>query len=135
MTRTNPLDRFAIERSGSGTELTFENAAVRLGLATARGEYLVRWTSLDNAAGTEAPAGAEKTINGSRIVVPADAWGTRDQAGDRYAMASIKTIDPAYAWWSNPVVITLRERNGVVTVVGIRRPEGATNPTRNAATR
>jgi len=73
--------------------------------------------------------------DGSRIVVPADAWGTRDQAGDRYAMASIKTIDPAYAWWSNPVVITLRERNGVVTVVGIRRPQGATNPTRNAATR
>jgi len=135
MTRTNPLDRFAIERSGRGTELTFDNAAVRLGLATARGEYMVRWTSLDNASGTEAPAGAERTINGSRLVVPADAWGTRDQAGDRYAMASIKTIDPAYAWWSNPVVITLRERNGLVTVVGIRRPDGATNPVRNAATR
>jgi hypothetical protein len=83
--------------------------------------------------GPSIAAAQDQTDTGSRLVVPSDAWGARDQAGDRYAVASIKTIDPAYAWWSNAVTITLGERHGVVTVVGIRRPDGATNPVRNAA--
>jgi hypothetical protein len=102
-----------------------------LGGALVRGVLLLTLvTALPAAA-----AGGEKTLTGSRIVVPDEAWGARDPAGDRDAMASMKTIDPASAWWSSPVVITLRERNGMVTVVGIRRPEGATNPVRHGGTK
>jgi hypothetical protein len=57
--------------------------------------------------------------------VPAAAWGAADDSGARYAVAAIRTEHPAYPAWNRPVVVTLRDRAGVVDVVGIVRPAGA----------
>jgi hypothetical protein len=57
-----------------------------------------------------------------RATVPADVWGPADAAGIRYATASIATSHPQFAHWMRPVVVTLRNRGGVLDVVGIDRP-------------
>jgi hypothetical protein len=132
ISRTNPLDRFEARRSGSGVDLTFDNAAVRLKVATPGATYAVRWSSLDNLAGTEQPVGDEAQVEAGRVAVPAAAWGPADDAGFRYAIASIRTTYADYPQWANPVLVTLRDRNGSPEVVGIERPTG-NQPTEKAA--
>src|SRR5215218_5014740 len=124
ISRTNPLDDFEARRSGSGVDLTFDNAAVRLKVAKPGATYVVRWSSLDNLAGTEQPVGDEVQVEPGRVPVPAAAWGPADDAGFRYAIASIRTTHPDYPQWADPVVVTLRDRNGSPEVVGIERPTG-----------
>jgi hypothetical protein len=121
ITRTNPLDGFTVSRRGGTTELGFDNAAVRLQVATPDAVYKVRWQALDNLSRTLTPVGEEATLAGTRAEVPAAAWGT-DDCGTRYAVAFIRTEHPGFASWNRPVQVTLRSRNGVVDVVGIARP-------------
>jgi hypothetical protein len=122
--RTNPLDRFATEGTpATGVTLTFDNAAVRLGAAPSGGSYAVRWWALDNLASGETPAGSVE-IGQARVGVPAAAWGPADDVGDRYAVAAIQTLHPVEPQWRAPVRVTLRDRGGAITVVGIERPTG-----------
>jgi hypothetical protein len=116
----NPLDRFAV-KAGSAPELTFDNAAVRLGISTTSASYRVRWSSLDNRTGTEQPIGNEITTTEAREAVPASAWGPADDAGIRYAVASIATVDSAHPHWATPVTVTIREKSGAIDIVGINR--------------
>jgi hypothetical protein len=53
---------------------------------------------------------------------PPDIWGPPDAAGIRYAAASIATDHPLFRHWAKPVVVTIRDRNGVLDIVGIDRP-------------
>ena len=119
---TNPLDRFSVDRAASGTELAFDNAAVRLGVARPGATYKARWMALDNLTGIETATGSEITVADGRLTIPASAWGPRDDAGSRYAVASIATIHPGFPTWSSPVLVTVRERNGSFDVIGIERP-------------
>ena len=68
ISRTNPLDRFEVQRSGSGVDLTFDNAAVRLRVAQPGATYAVRWFAVDNLAGTDTPAGEETQVKDGRAV-------------------------------------------------------------------
>jgi hypothetical protein len=120
---TNPLDRFDVE-TGATPELTFDNAAVRLRAVSQAPRYSIRWTSFDNRTGAAQPVGDAISTAERRVTVPAAAWGPAD-AGARYAVASIATIDNAFPHWATPVIVTLRNRDGVVDVVGIERPAGA----------
>ena len=115
-------------------DLTFDNAAVRLKVAKPGATYVVRWSSLDNHAGTEQPVADEAQIEPGRGPVPAAAWGPADDAGFRYAKASIRTTHPDYPQWADPVMVTLRDRNGSPEVVGIERPTGS-QPTEKTASR
>ena len=56
------------------------------------------------------------------MAIPPDVWGPPDAAGVRYAVATISTIQRAFPHWIKPVVVTIRNRNGLVDVVGIDRP-------------
>ena len=40
----------------------------------------------------------------------------------RYAIASIKTVDASHPNWMSPVLVTVRERDGAIDVVGLERP-------------
>ncbi len=123
ISRTNPLDRFEVHRlARTGLELTFENAAIRVGAAQQGATYRVRWSALDNLSGQETPAGDEVELAEARAPVPAAAWGPADDAGDRYAVATISTRHPDFPHWEEPVVVSLRNRAGDVEVVGIERP-------------
>jgi hypothetical protein len=135
ISRTNPLDRFEVRRSGSGTDLTFENAAVRLHVAQPGATYAVRWFAVDNLAGTDKPVNDEMQVAQGRVSVPDGAWGPADDAGLRYATASIRTTHPGNPQWANPVRVTVRERNGSPEVVGIERPTGREEPDSSAARR
>ena len=122
ISRTNPLDSFAVNRASAGAELAFDNAAVRLGVARPDVTYKASWMALDNLNGAESAAGPEVSLTDARLAIPASAWGPRDDTGSRYAVASIATIHPGFANWASPVFVTVRERNGSFDVVGIERP-------------
>ena len=123
MSRTNPLDRFDVERPADFRlpQLTFDNAAVRVGAAPQGARYSVRWSVLDNLSGREQPWG-QIELEGARAGVPQAAWGPADDVGDRYTVAAIRTVHTDYPHWKEPVVVTLRDRAGDIRVVGIERP-------------
>ncbi len=123
ISRTNPLDHFeAQRRADAGLQLTFENAAIRVGAANAAATYRLRWSALDNLSGQERPAGEEVELDDTRATVPEPAWGPTDDVGDRYAVAAISAFHRDFQLWEQPVVVTLRDRAGEVDVVGIERP-------------
>lgn len=130
LTRTTPLDAFAIVETGGGTALTFENAAVKAGVASSRATSRVRWTALDNQTGRQTPIGEETAAAGDVALVPASAWGPRDASGARYAVAWIASSHPDFTHWARPVQVTLRQRAGGIDVVGVERPTGATDDRR-----
>jgi hypothetical protein len=121
VTRTNPLDRFAIRRD-SAPELVFDNAAVRLQLVHQAPHYEIGWASFDNHAGIAGPIRTTLETTESCVAIPADIWGPPDAAGVRYAVAMISTTQRAFPHWSQPVRVTIRNRNGLLDVVGIDRP-------------
>jgi hypothetical protein len=122
--QTNPLDSFTIARTAAGSELEFDNAAIRVKVANAGATYQASWTAFDNTTGTERAVGEEAHAGNSRITIPDGVWGPADAAGFRYATASIKTIDASHPHWANPVLVTVREKSGDVDIVGIDRPTG-----------
>ena len=54
--------------------------------------------------------------------IPEQAWGPADDVGYRYVVAAIRTMHPDHPLWEEPVLVTLRDRNGELDVVGIERP-------------
>jgi len=126
--RTNPIDRFAVTRTSTGAELTFENAAMRLHVAAGTASYQARWLALDNTAGTERAAGDELASNAPRLAIPDEAWGPADASGFRYAIASIKTVQPDHKDWLAPVLVTVRDRHGELDIVGIERSAANVTP-------
>jgi hypothetical protein len=122
ISQTNPLDRFAVDRAASGTELAFDNAAVRLGVARPGATYQARWMALDNRTGNATAKGLEITVAEGRLTIPGSAWGPRDDAGSRYAVAAIATIHPDFPNWSSRVLVTVRDRNGSFDVIGVEHP-------------
>jgi len=123
--QTNPLDGFAVDRTSAGSELVFDNAAIRVGAAPPGATYAARWTALDNTAGTERAVGETIELGSPRIAIPHGVWGPADGAGFRYAGVSITTIDARHPHWADPVLVTVRERSGAIDVVGIERPARA----------
>jgi hypothetical protein len=120
--QTNPLDRFATSRASTGATLTFDNAAVRLNVAQPGATYQARWLALDNRTGSETAIGREIDANGPSVAIPDGVWGPADAAGSRYTIAAIATIHPRFPNWTSPVLVTLRNLNGRIEVVGVERP-------------
>jgi hypothetical protein len=122
ITRTNPLDRFEI-RSGSTPALGFDNAAVRLHVVEqVTPRYIVRWAPFDNRSGATQSVQSESETTSTVATIPSGIWGPPDDAGLRYAVALISTRHPQFTHWVSPVVVTLRNRDGALDVVGIARP-------------
>jgi hypothetical protein len=120
ITRTNPLDRFEVNHDGR--EVTFTNAALRAGAAQGNANYSVQWSALDNLKNEEQSVGDAIASSEPRMTIPANAWGPRDDAKYRYAVARISTLHPDNPQWREPVVLTIREKGGAYEVVGLRRP-------------
>jgi hypothetical protein len=123
--QTSPLDGFMVARTATGGELVFDNAAIRLQVAQPGATYKARWAALDNTAGVERAIGEEIDLGSPRVAIPDGVWGPADAAGFRYAMVSIKTIEASHPNWTDPILVTVRERSGAIDVVGIERPARA----------
>ena len=87
----------------------------------------MRWKALDNLARTAKPVGDEVALDRTCAFVPTEAWGPTDDTGARYAVAAIRTEHASFPAWNRPVEVTLRDRGGVIDVVGIVRPANAEN--------
>ncbi len=118
--QSNPLDRFTV--SAHGGELTFDNAALRAGAAQGSATYKVEWFALDNLKNEERSVGAEVEATSPRVAIPTNAWGPKDDAGFRYAVAHIRSFQADNPQWQEPVVLSLRDKRGNYDVVGIQRP-------------
>jgi hypothetical protein len=118
--QTNPLDRFAV--SSDGSEVTFDNAAVRTGAAPVGVSYRAQWAALDNLKNEDQQRGKEVELSESKLAIPEDAWGPRDDARCRYAVARIRTFQADNPQWQEPVVVTVRDKGGKYEVVGLQRP-------------
>lgn len=124
LTRTNPLDDFRVDAG----RLTWDNAAVREGVAAPDAAYAVRWLRLDNDSGERTPLAAtpgagQAELGDAAAELPADPWGPADRFGLRYAVAEISTRHPEFPHWGRPVVVTLRlTTDGGAEVVGVEHP-------------
>ena len=121
ISRTNPVDQFQIGNSDT-PELTFDNAALRLGVIQREPRYVIQWAPFDNHAATTGPICCSVNTVEPRAAIPPTAWGAPDANGIRYAVAVISTIQPEFPHWDQPVRVTIRNRNGWLDIVGIDRP-------------
>ena len=122
ITQTNPLDDFVLSGSGDSLALEWDNAAIRVGAASGGARYGVRWSAFDNRTGGVAGL-SDREVSETRIAVPTNAWGTPDDFGYRYLRAHIFTRHPDFAWWEEPVIVTVRDKGtDGIDIVGIERP-------------
>jgi hypothetical protein len=113
----NPLVDFAIDATG---DLTFANAAVQAGVATAAAEYRVAWARFDNATSTATPVGGEMTTKEMRARMPSDlASGSDGQVIE----IKIAAIHPQHANWARPVLVHARRQAGSWQLVGVERTQ------------
>lgn len=122
LTRTTPLDSFAVEGGVGASRLRFVNAAIEAGAVTGPEAYEASFARLDNLAGKEEAVGSTVRLASAELSVPAEAWGSLDDAGDRYAIVRIAVDREGFPHWREPVAVTLRDRAGALAVVGIERP-------------
>jgi hypothetical protein len=128
ITDVNPLDQFEVRSGNHGPILLFDNAAVRSGVKAPGESYQTGWSTFDNTTGAESEVADVEEYSEPVARVPLSAFGPSDSSGARYLVATIRTINPAFPQWAKPVKVTLRERGGVIDVVGIDRNGQAGNP-------
>jgi hypothetical protein len=115
LTGVNPVVDVAMNARG---EMTFDNAAVRAGLASAMGMYRVQWARFDNTTGTATPEGAPVTTALPRVQAPATLV---DGPQPAFIQAEIAGLHPGFPAWSQPVIVHFRRIAGGWQLVGLRR--------------
>jgi hypothetical protein len=113
LTRLNPLVNFSLDGSGI---LTFENAAVKSGVAKATPSYVASWSTFDNRTGATSPLGETKSSS-DRIAAPA---GLPSVTGS-FVLAEVRASEGAYAAWENPVLVYLYRLDQGWKLVGVER--------------
>jgi len=121
ITGINPLDQFEVRRGLRGPILLFDNAALRLGITAAGETYQTTWSSFDNMTGVERPVSDVEEYSEPVSWIPTTEFGPADPSGARYIVATIRTMNAAFPQWKTPVKVTLRDRGGVIDIVGIDR--------------
>ena len=102
----NPVVNVALDASGT---LTFDNAAVRAGVAPApAGGYAIQWARFDNNTGEASALGSSTADATGRsaapVPLPADPGG--------YIKVEIRAVQPAHASWAVPVHAYFRRDGG-----------------------
>lgn len=115
LTCINPLVNFSLDSSGV---LTFENAAVKLGVAKAPPSYTASWSALDNNTGTMRALGETKSLSESVLPVPA-----LPATPGSFVTVDVRSVDPPHASWAKPVRTTFRRIDGGWKLVGLERME------------
>jgi hypothetical protein len=125
LSKVNPLTKFSLDGAGV---LTFENPAVRAGVADApKGGYTAAWSRFDNATGTAQPIGSPVAARTERLQAPADL----PRASGSYVKVSVAAVDPASALltsWANPVDVYFRSTGSGWQLVGVERLPAGPEP-------
>jgi hypothetical protein len=101
LTGVNPV----VNPQLSAGVLTFANAAVDAGVATAPAAYVLTWSRFDNAA--DAPVGSPEE---QRVTVPRAEPPATMLTGTDYVSVTIRTMHPDFPGWEAPVVVYFRQR-------------------------
>jgi hypothetical protein len=115
----NPVVNLRLSASGT---LTFENAAVEAGVASAPAEYVVNWSRFDNTGGVATPI-ADTSAATASVAAPADlpsAAGTYIRVGIAAKGGPESWAEPAHAYFR-------RDVSGW-TLVGFERVPGGNPP-------
>jgi hypothetical protein len=111
----NPLLNFTLDETG---DLTFENAAVRAGVAAApTGGYRAEWQRFDNATGATQPIGQPTTGTGERLRAPD---GLPRVAGG-FIKIAVSAVDATHPAWARPVEVYFRRLDSGWKLVGLER--------------
>ena len=111
----NPLVDFALDDAG---RLTFDNAAVRAGVAQApRGGYATRWFHFDNRTASATLFGEEAAREGTALAAPAGL----PTADGRFVKVEVSAVDPPEVSWSRPVSVYFKRTDGGWKLVGLER--------------
>ena len=113
LTGVNPLVDARLDSDGT---LTFENAAVAAGVASAAASYALTWSAFDNATASATGQSEETTVKQPRATAPAALLSNA-----AFVRVSVKTAHPDYPAWSNPVTFTFRKADGRWQIVGLDR--------------
>jgi hypothetical protein len=105
LTGVNPLVNARLSNDGT---LTFENAAVDVGLVKPPTEYRFTWSRFDNTTGETAGAFEGRTA-------------PKQLLDSAFIRVGISTIHPDYPAWSAPVTFTFRRTNAGWETVGLDR--------------
>jgi hypothetical protein len=111
--RINPLVRFSLTASDV---LTFENAAVRAGVARAPSSYVATWSEFNNSNGTTTPLGETKSSN-EQMNAPS---GLPSNVGS-FVQADVKALGGPNPSWEKPVRVTFRKLERGWKLVGLER--------------
>jgi hypothetical protein len=117
LTAVNPITEPSLADDGT---FTFVNAAAGAGVAPPMASYLLRWSGVDNAAGTVAGQPQEQTVASTSARV-----GQQAPAGvlnaNEYVQVAIETTASGFPAWRMPVTVTFRRAGGRWQHVGLER--------------
>ncbi len=111
LTGANPLVDFALRADGM---LTFENAAVAAGVASAPAGYRARWSRFDNTTGPVGDA-VETTMQTTSGAAPPAVTGSE------FVQVELSAEHPEFASWSVPVRVHFRRAGEGWRLVGVQR--------------
>jgi hypothetical protein len=113
--RITPLTSFALT---STARMTFENAAVKYGVAGAPAGYRAAWFNFDNTTQTATAIGESASASADGIDPPA---GWRDVQPGAYVKISIHAVDPSRPAWAKPIDLFFRRTATGWQLVGVER--------------
>jgi hypothetical protein len=115
LSAVNPIVNPALSHDG---RLSFENAAVTLGVAPPARGYLVRWAIFDNAAGSLTPIGASPVAADAHALTPAP---LPDSPG-AFVRVEITAVGAPHSTWTQPLYAYFRRDANRWVLVGLTRP-------------
>ncbi|HEX5109664.1 MAG TPA: hypothetical protein VFV95_14525 [Vicinamibacterales bacterium] len=101
--------------AANGT-LTFANAAVDAGVATAPEEYSLQWFRFDNATSTRTPMGDPSSVKALSAQAPAGLLASGNFLG-----VTISARHPMHAGWARPATFFFRQGSTGWGLVGVER--------------
>jgi hypothetical protein len=113
LTGVNPVADPQLSAAGV---LTFDNAAVSAGVATAPTEYVLTWSRFDNATDSASGTPVEQRVSGPRAEAPPAML-----QGSDYVSVTVRTMHAGFPGWQAPVVVYFRRTPGGWQAVGLTR--------------
>jgi hypothetical protein len=113
LTGVNPLVNPQLSAAGV---LTFDNAAVSAGVASAPAGYILTWSRFDNATDAAVGPSEEQRVPGPRADAPPAIL-----KGSDYVSVAIRTTHAGFPGWDAPVVVYFRQAAGGWQPVGLTR--------------